>query len=86
MKEFKINEFITLRLEEEKTAIYVAGERFQQCKFLLLNISVDQVSTLTDVESVDEAAKKLSHSLEPVNESYSNFLKWSYDSPPKVLY
>ena len=84
MKEFKVNEFITLRLEEEKTVIYVAGERFQQCKFLLLNISVDQISTISDIESIDEATERLSHSLEPIDESYSNFLKWSYDIPPEV--
>ena len=36
--EFKINKYITLKLENCKTNIYVEGELFNQCKFLLLNI------------------------------------------------
>ncbi len=82
MKDFKVNEFITVRLEEAKTVIYVAGERFQQCKFLLLNIPVNEISSFNDIQSVDEGAEKLNHSLEPRDESYSDFLKWSYDIPP----
>ncbi|KKM77800.1 hypothetical protein LCGC14_1366340, partial [marine sediment metagenome] len=34
--EQKINDFITLKLENAKTNIYVNEERFNQCKFLLL--------------------------------------------------
>ncbi len=64
MKEFKVNEFITLRLEDLKTVIYVAGEKFQQCKFLLLNIPINDVASFTDIESVDEAAERLDYSLE----------------------
>jgi len=74
--EFKVNEFITLKLEghykgflEEfwETIIYVKGERFDQCKFLLLEIPVDEVKTLDQIESIDEAAEKLDRSLEPVH-------------------
>ena len=64
MKEFKINDFITLHLEDKETIIYVAGKRFQQCKFLLLNIIVDKISTFNEIESIDEAAEKLDRSLE----------------------
>ena len=35
-KEFKINEYITLRLEHGDTNIYVNGGLFNQCKFLML--------------------------------------------------
>jgi len=84
LKQFKVNEYITLKLEEKKTVIYVAGKRFQQCKFLLLNISAEEISVFNNIESVDEAAEKLNHSLEPLSESYSEFLKWSYDIPPET--
>ncbi len=76
MKSFKVNEFITLKLEEERTVIYVVGEQFQQCKFLLLSIPIDEVTNLTDIESVDEAAEKLDHSLEH-NQTY-------YEIPPET--
>ena len=38
IKEFKVNDYITLKLEDGKTIIYVKGKRFDQCKYLLLNI------------------------------------------------
>jgi len=63
-KEFKVNEFISLKLEDKDTIIYVKGKRFIQCKFLLLNISTDQVQSFDDIESIDEAAERLDKSLE----------------------
>ncbi len=63
-KEFKVNEYITLKLEGEKTNIYVKEQLFNQCKFLLLNIPVDKISTFDEIESIDEAAEKLDRSLE----------------------
>ena len=62
--EFKVNEYITLKLEGGKSNIYVKGELFQQCKFLLLNIPVENISFLDEIESVDEASEKLNQSLE----------------------
>ena len=38
-KEFKVNEYITLKLERGKTNIYVKDRLFNQCKFILLNIN-----------------------------------------------
>jgi len=64
LKEFKINEFLSLRLEEGKTFIYVKDVRFDQCKFLLLDISTDQTRSIDEIESIDEAAEKLDRSLE----------------------
>ena len=32
--EYKINEFLTLKLENGKTVIYVKGKKFIQCKYL----------------------------------------------------
>ncbi len=43
MKEFNVNEYITLKLEDGRTNIYIKGELFRQCKFLLLNIPVEEI-------------------------------------------
>ena len=64
MKEFKVNNFITLKLEKGKTNIYINGQYFKQCLFLLLNIPVDKVSSFNDIESIDEASTKLSRKME----------------------
>ena len=74
MKEFKINEFLTLKLERDetklvalsinedptiqdfKTNIYVNGELFEQCKFLLLNTPIDQKDANNKIASIDEIA------------------------------
>ena len=64
MPEFRINEHLSVRLEEGKTIIYVNNERFSQCKFLLLNIEVDEIKTFDEIRSIDEASEKLNKSLE----------------------
>lgn len=56
---FKVNEYITLRLEYGKTIIYVGEKIFRQCKYLLLNIPVDKTRDYGEIESIDEAAEKL---------------------------
>ena len=68
-KEFKINDFLTLELIDNKTYIIVANERFRQCIYLLLTISVGEVSTFDDIESIDEAIERLDLSLE---DKYNN--------------
>ncbi len=64
MEEYIINRFITLRLEDNKTIIYVNKERFNQCKFLLLDIPIDKTTLLEDIESIDDVAERLDRSLE----------------------
>jgi hypothetical protein len=65
MKEFKINDFITLKLSKNgKTNLYVNGELFQQCRSLSLTIPVSEISSFDDIESVDQAAERLDASLE----------------------
>lgn len=59
MKDFQINYYLSVRLENEETKIYVAGEPFIQCKFLLLNIPITQVSSFDEIQSIDEAAEKV---------------------------
>jgi len=69
MSEFRINEHLSLKLEEGKTIIYVDNERFSQCKYLLLNIRVDKISTFDEIQSIDEASEILDNSLEANQES-----------------
>ena len=62
--EFKINEYITLRLEEDRTEIYVAGEKFMQCKYLLFNIPNEQIQNYDSIKNIDEAKEILDKSME----------------------
>ena len=56
---FKVNKYITLRLQNGKSIIYVGGKKFQQCKYLLLDLHVDETRDYGDIESIDEAEEKL---------------------------
>ncbi len=53
-KEFKINEYITLKLEGDITKIYIAGKEFQQCKKLMLSIPTSDPRSQSHL-SMDEA-------------------------------
>ncbi|MHA2366788.1 MAG: hypothetical protein ACXAC7_22750, partial [Candidatus Hodarchaeales archaeon] len=55
-KEFKVNEYITLKLEQNRTFIYVAGRRFLQCKRLMINILEKDIPKFDEIDSIDEAA------------------------------
>lgn len=67
MVEFTINEFVTLKLEKGKTNIYILGEEFIQCKYLLMNIPVQDINKYNEIDSIDEAAEKLDKTLERGN-------------------
>ena len=64
MQEFKVNEHITLKLENGKTNIYIADKLFRQCKYLLLEIPVDEMYFFDEIQSIDEAAETLDHTME----------------------
>ena len=64
MKEFQVNKFITLKLEDGKTNIYIDGELFEQCRFLLVNIPIDEISYFDEIDSVDEVSENLSKKME----------------------
>ena len=68
MQEFKINDYIALVLKDGATYIHVKGELFRQCKFLLLEIPCDDVEQYNDIDSIDDAAKRLDHSMEEGSE------------------
>lgn len=79
MSEFKINDFIMLKLEDGKTNIYVLGEEFIQCKYLLINIPVQDIELYDEINSIDEATEKLDKSLERGNPE-----GFKIDIPPQV--
>ena len=54
--EYRVNEYLTLTLEEERTKIYVNGELLEfYCKPLLLSIPINELETYANISSVDEA-------------------------------
>ena len=59
MEEFKINDYLMLRLEGDKTVIYVSGAEFMLCKLLLLNIQTTETSLTDQIESIDDAVEHL---------------------------
>jgi len=64
MKEFRINEYLSVRLERGETRVYIAGQPFIQCKFLLLNIPITDIRLFDEIDSIDEAAEKIDGSKE----------------------
>ncbi|MGB5912463.1 MAG: Rab family GTPase [Promethearchaeia archaeon] len=71
LREFKINNYLTLKLQNNRTNIYVKGILFNQCKYLLLNIEKDKFQYYEKIESIDEAAETLDRSLEGTH--FNNF-------------
>jgi len=63
MREFKVNEYITLKLQNDETIIYIAGEKFRKCKYLLLSIPIEEEDLYDEIESIDKAAEKLARSI-----------------------
>ncbi len=79
MKEFQVNNYITLKLEDGKTNIYVDGELFEQCRFLLLNIPINEISSFDEINSVDEAAENLSKKME------KRYFPWGENKIPEII-
>ena len=61
---YRVNQFITLRLVGGRTNIYVKGQLFNQCKYLLLNIPKQAIEKYEIIDSIDEAAEVLDRSME----------------------
>lgn len=65
MKEFKINDFIALRLEKDKVNVYINDYKIIQCKYLLLQNPKDNLNAdEEDFTSIDQLAESLDKSLE----------------------
>ena len=55
MLSYKVNKYITLKLEHEKTEIYINNRRFNQCRHLLFSIPFQNVDDYDEIDSIDEA-------------------------------
>jgi len=52
-KQFRINMYITLKLENNNSFIYVNKQKFKQCKYLLIDIPIEEVGKYDNVGSID---------------------------------
>ena len=59
--EFKINKFITLRLENGKTNIYINGDLFNHCKYILVKKNIRNLEDVLLAESIDDLADNYSY-------------------------
>ncbi|HEC41080.1 hypothetical protein LCGC14_1393190 [marine sediment metagenome] len=63
MKEFKVNNLISLCLIDGKTVLFVNNREFKQCKILLLNVPIGDQPDV-EMNSIDEFAEKLNFRVE----------------------
>lgn len=59
MLEFKVNNYISLKLQGADTTIYIDNEEFNQCTHLFLNIPEGEIKEFDEIRSIDEAMEKL---------------------------
>jgi len=62
--EFKVSNYLTLKLQDYRVNIYVKDKLFNQCKYLLLNIPHQEIESYDEIDSIDEAAELLDKSME----------------------
>ncbi len=54
LKEFRINDYITVKLENDNTFIYIGDNKFRQCKHLLFQIHESKINSFNEIDSIDE--------------------------------
>ena len=72
MKEFVINDLLKLKLEDNKTIIYINDVKIIQCKYLMLsepNFNGKTEEVIKESLSIDAQSKNLNHSLELIEEN-----------------
>lgn len=80
--ELKINQYITLKLINGKTKIYLAGQEFLMCKKVVLNIPknlINTINTMDDFMDASEITKGDEYNIDPKTEFWvhsSNFQVW----------
>jgi len=62
--EYKVNSYLTLKLQNYRINIYVKEKLINQCKYLLLNIPHQEIENYDEIGSIDEAAEMLDKSME----------------------
>jgi len=63
IKSFKVNDYLTLKLEKGKTNIYINNEKFILCKSLILEVPIDDTVLLGELESIDEFSDNFKNSV-----------------------
>ena len=66
IEEFQINEFLSVKLEDDECVIYVNGKPFNQCSYIL--ISVPKIDANIDLDCIDQFAEHYSTEHEKVKE------------------
>lgn len=61
---FKINEYLSLKLEYGQTSIYVRDKLVSNCKYLLFNLPIQDLKKYDQINSIDEAEALYDHSHE----------------------
>ena len=64
MLEFKVNEFITLKMISKETFIYIKGKNFIQCKGLIMNIPTREFKKQNKIKSIDDLEYQFSDPFE----------------------
>ncbi|MBD3254056.1 MAG: hypothetical protein GF383_03145, partial [Candidatus Lokiarchaeota archaeon] len=83
MSQYTINEYLSLKLEGEDSVIYVKGEKFIICKYLLINIPINKISEFDEIQSIDEAADNLDTTLDPIIDEFGEIHRKN-KIPPEV--
>jgi len=95
---FVVNKYLSLRLKEGKTFIYIKEKEFIQCRYLLLNIPFEQIDDIDTLYNIDNLSDEFSE-LEYHNSKYkippeiefwghcSNLQVWyEYDYDTRLLH
>ena len=84
---FPINRYLSVKMIGDKTQIFVNNKPFDHCKYLLLDIPVDEADEYDEIDSIDEAKVRLGgymeydHSIIPPRTEFwghcSNLQAWA---------
>ncbi len=92
MKEYSINKFLKLKLEGNKTNIYVNDEKINQCKYILYTLTNKKSESLKKIESIDDFFENMEsskiNSLTPEMEFWghcSNIQAWAENNYDTVI-
>ena len=80
MQEYKINDFLSIRLEFDRTYIYVNGRRFISCIHLLINIATQNIRKYDYIDSIDEAEEIMNYQTNLITEISPETEFWGHCS------
>mgnify|MGYP006277758521 CR=1 FL=1 len=64
IQEYRITQWLALKFDGMATTIYVKDKPFRQCKYLLVDIPMENIHEYRDITSIDDVAQRLDRSLE----------------------